>query len=429
MPFGLTNAPSTFQALMNEVFRDYVDKFILVYLDDVLIFSRSDEEHKQHVEMVLQRSRDEKLFAKLWKCEFNKSSVSFLGHVVGADGLQMEEKKVEAVVKWPPPANKVEVQSFLGLANYYRRFIKGFSHMEAPLSNLTKKKVSFNWIEPHDVAFDALKTSFTTAPVLKLPDPTKPYVVKTSGIGAVLEQEDDNVFHPVAFASRKLQPAEVRYQVHDLELMAIFYALCEWRVYLHGVSFEIETDHHPLRYLDTQPQLSKQKNRWLDAFAEFDFKLRYVRGKYNLVADALSRMHASTAKSLYTGEDGEDRMKHAAEDANVNAVRVNVLSVGQVQEESAVVRALCEDYTKDSIYSTVYENPGAQFTKSADGLLYDAERRLCVPNGRLRMVLMHDAHDAIVKGHLGFEKCYQDLSRSFIMAVLASRCQGVCALV
>jgi hypothetical protein len=175
----------------------------------------------------------------------------------------MEEKKVEAVVKWPRPTNKVEVQSFLGFANYYRRFIKGFSHMAAPLSNLTKKKVSFDWIEPQEVAFEALKTAFTTAPVLKLPDPTKPYVVKTdastSGIGAVLEQEGDDGFHPVAFASRKLQPAKVSYRVHDLELMAIVYALREWREYLHGVSFEIETDHRPLRYLDSQPQLSKQQ--------------------------------------------------------------------------------------------------------------------------------------------------------------------------
>jgi hypothetical protein len=168
-----------------------------------------------------------------------------------------------------------------------------------------------------------------------------------------------------------------------------------------------------LRYLYTQPQLSKQQIRLLDALAEFDFKVRYARGKYNLVADALSRMHASTTKSLYTGEDGEDRMNGAAEVANVNAVRVNILSVGQVQVDSAAVKALREDYTKDSIYSTVYENPGEQFTKSADGFLYNAERRLCVPNGRLRMVLMHDAHDASVKRHLGFEKCYQDLSSSF----------------
>jgi hypothetical protein len=210
-----------------------------------------------------------------------------------------------------------------------------------------------------------------------------------------------------------LQPDDLSYRVHDLELMAIVYALREWRVYLHGVSFEIETDHHPLRYLDTQPQLSKQQIRRLDALAEFDFKLRNVRGKFNLVADALSRMHASTTKSLYAGEDGEDRTKGAAEVSNVNAVRVNVLSVGQVQVDSAVVKALREDYTRDSIYSTVYENPGEQFTKSADGLLYDAERRVCGPNGRLRMVLMHDAHDAIAKGHLGFEKCCQDLSRSF----------------
>jgi RNase H-like domain found in reverse transcriptase len=214
----------------------------------------------------------------------------------------MEEKKVEAVVKWLQPANKVEVQSCLGFANYYRRFIKGFSQMALPHSNLTKKKVSFDWTKLHEVAFEALKTAFTTSPVLKLPDPTKPYVVKTdastSGIGAVLEQEDEGGLQLVAFASRKLQPAEVSYRVHDLELMAIVYALREWRVYLHGFSFESETDHHPLRYLDTQPQLSKQQIRWLDALAELDFKLRYVRGKYNLVADALSRMHESTSKSF-----------------------------------------------------------------------------------------------------------------------------------
>jgi hypothetical protein len=127
-----------------------------------------------------------------------------------------------------------------------------------------------------------------------------------------------------------------------------------------------------LRYLDTQPQLSKQQHRWLDGLAEFDFTLIHVRGKYILIADALSRMHAGTTKSLYTGEDGEDRKKGAAEVANVNAVKVNVWSVGHVQVDSAVVKALREDYTKDSVYSTVYENPGEQFTKSADGLLYDA---------------------------------------------------------
>jgi hypothetical protein len=141
-----------------------------------------------------------------------------------------------------------------------------------------------------------------------------------------------------------------------------------------------------LRYLDTQPQLSKQQIRWLDALAEFDFKLRYVRGKYNLLADALSQMHDSTSKSLYTGEDGENRKQSVAEIANVSVASVNVLSSGEVQVDPAVVKELREAYENDPFYSKIYDDPGEQFTKNADGLLYDAERRLCVRNGRLRMV-------------------------------------------
>jgi Reverse transcriptase (RNA-dependent DNA polymerase) len=179
MPFGLTNAPSTFQALMNEVFRDYVDNFILVYLDDVLIFSRSEEEHKRHVEMVLQQLRDEKLFAKLSKCESKKSSVSFLGHIVGANGLQMEEKKVEAVVKWPRPTNKVEVQSFLGFANYP-------TAVSSKAFRTWQRRFLISPRRRSPLIGSSLKTSFTTAPVLKLPDPTKPYVVKLMQVLLVL---------------------------------------------------------------------------------------------------------------------------------------------------------------------------------------------------------------------------------------------------
>jgi RNase H-like domain found in reverse transcriptase/Reverse transcriptase (RNA-dependent DNA polymerase) len=259
MPFGLTYAPSTFQALINDVFRDYVDKFMLVYLDDVLIFSRSAEEHKERVELVLKRLRDEKLFAKLSPCEFNKPSVTFLGHVVGQEGLSMERKEVQCVLQWPRPTTKLQVPSILGFANYYRRFIKGFSQIAAPISNITRAKNAFWWSEKHDKSFAALKNAFTIAPVLKIPDSTKPYIVKIdasrSRIGALSGQEAEGGWHHVAFTSRKLQPAEENYPVHDLELMAIVYALHEWRVYLHGVDFDIETDHHLLRYLDIQPKL------------------------------------------------------------------------------------------------------------------------------------------------------------------------------
>jgi RNase H-like domain found in reverse transcriptase len=228
----------------------------------------------------------------------------------------------------------------LGFANYGRRFIKGFSQIPAPISNITRAKNAFLTSEKRDKAFAALKHAFTTAPVLKIPDPTKPYIVKTdagmSGIGALLELEEENGWHPVAFTSRNLQPAEENYPVHDLELMAIVYALHAWRVYLHGVAFEIETDHHHLRYLDIQPKLSKRQIRWLEDLAEFNFKFRYMKGKYNLVADALSRMYDSTSTKLYDGDGGIISRMTAAEHANIKFLSVNVLNVGDVQVDKFV---------------------------------------------------------------------------------------------
>jgi RNase H-like domain found in reverse transcriptase/Integrase zinc binding domain len=311
---------------------------------------------------------------------------------------------------------KLEVQSFLGVANYYRRFIKGFSHIAAPISNITRAKNSFLWSEKHDKAFAALKHAFTTAPELKISDPAKPYIVKTdasmSGIGALLEQEVEDGWHPVAFTSRKLQPAEENYPVHDLELMAIVYALHEWGVYLHGVAFEIVTDHHPLRYFDIQPKLSKRQIRWLEDLAEFNFKLRYMKGKYNLVADTLSRMYVSNSTKLYDGDDGIRSSKTAAEHANVKFLSVNVLNIGDVKVDKSVIAELQRDYGKDETYKEVYAEPGEQLVKTG-GLLYDAKGTLCVPDGRLRSVPMHDAYDAIVNGHVRFDKCLQDLQNSF----------------
>jgi RNase H-like domain found in reverse transcriptase/Chromo (CHRromatin Organisation MOdifier) domain len=338
------------------------------------------------VEFVLKRLRDEKLFAKLSKCEFNKPSVTFLGDFVSQEGLRMERKKVECALQWPRPTTKLEVQSFLGFANYYRRFIKEFSQIAAPISNITRAKNAYLWSEKHDEAFASLKPAFTTAPVLKIPDPTKPHVVKadasTSRFGALLEQEEEDGWHP--FTSRKLQPAEENYPVHDIELRAIVYALKEWRVYLHGVAFEIETDHHPLRYLDIQPQLSKRQLRWLEDLAEFNFKIRYMKGKYNQAIDALSRMYDSTSTKLY---EDDRSSKTAAEHANVKFLSVNVLNVGDVHVDKSVIEELQRDYVMDETHKEVYAEPGEQFVKT-QGLLYDEKGNVCIPDGRLLSVRM-----------------------------------------
>jgi hypothetical protein len=272
MPFGLTNAPSTCQAVMNDVFREYLDDFVMVYIDDILIFSRTEEDHFRHVKLILERLRRHKLFAKLSKCKFNRASLQFLGHVFGQNGVEMQQRKVQSLGAWAHLTIVTEVQSFLGLANYYRRLILDFARISAPLSELTKKGVNFEWGGDQENSSRNLKDAVKSAPVLQLADPAKQYIVTCDasdvGIGAVLEQECENGPHPVAIASRKLSGAEKNYPVHERELLAIVYALKEWRSYLHGSRFAIKTDHHPLSYLDTQRNLSKRQMRWMETLQE-----------------------------------------------------------------------------------------------------------------------------------------------------------------
>src|SRR4051812_43337083 len=210
MPFGLTNAPSTFQHFMNEVFSDVSDIFVVVYLDDILIFSDSLEEHQNHVRMVLQRLRDHNLHARLDKSEFHLDSVEYLGYILSPTGISMDPAKTDVILRWPVPTTVKEVQSFLGFANFYRRFIQNYSHIARPLHNLTSKNVSFVWSESCQAAFDSLKSAFTSAPILAHFDPENPIVLETDGseyaIAGVLSQLDcsTNTVHPIAFYSRSM---------------------------------------------------------------------------------------------------------------------------------------------------------------------------------------------------------------------------------
>ncbi len=201
MPFGLTNAPATFMHLMQEIFRPYLDRFVIVFLDDILIFSRNREEHKAHVQQVLEVLRKHKLYAKSSKCEFFQQKISFLGHVVSGDGIAMEEGKVTAIKEWPVPTNITELRAFLGLAGYYRKFVAGFSRIAAPMTELLHKDTAYNWGKAQQDSFDALKGSVTTAPVLLTPDDTLPFTVFTDAsgfaLGATLMQDQGNGLQPV----------------------------------------------------------------------------------------------------------------------------------------------------------------------------------------------------------------------------------------
>ncbi|XP_041810033.1 uncharacterized protein lrfn4b [Chelmon rostratus] len=297
MPFGLTNAPAVFQSLVNDVLRDMLNRFVFVYLDDILIFSKNENEHVQHVRQVLQRLLENQLFVKAEKCEFHQQSVSFLGFIVSPGSIQMDPAKVSAVVEWATPSDRKQVQRFLGFANFYRRFVRNYSSIAAPLHALTSPGSKFQWNTQAEEAFNTLKQRFTSSPILSMPDPKLQFIVEVDasdvGVGAVLSQRSlkDNKVHPCAFFSRKLSKAERNYDVGNRELLAVKLALEEWRHWLEGAEqpFLVWTDHKNLEYIRTARRLNSRQARWALFFTRFNFTLSYRPGSRNTKPDALSR--------------------------------------------------------------------------------------------------------------------------------------------
>ncbi|GJU73268.1 putative reverse transcriptase domain-containing protein [Tanacetum coccineum] len=289
MPFGLTNAPAVFMDLMNRVCKPYLDKFVIVFIDDILIYSKNKEEHEKHLKIILELLKKEQLYAKFSKCDFWLESVQFLGHVINNKGVHVDPAKVEAIRNWSAPTTPKEVRQFLGLAGYYRRFIEGFSLISKPLTKLTEKNKKYEWGTEEDEAFQTLKQKLCSAPILALPEGTKNFVVycdaSHKGFGAVLMQREK----VIAYASRQLKKHEENYTTHDLELGAIVFALRLWRHYLYGTKCTMYTDHKSLQYILDQKELNMRQRRWIDLLSDYDCKIRYHPGKANVVADALSR--------------------------------------------------------------------------------------------------------------------------------------------
>jgi hypothetical protein len=261
MSFGLTNAPAYFMYLMNKVFMEYLDKFVMVFIDDILIFSKMEEEHEKHLRMVLQKLRSNQLYAKFSKCEFWLTKVAFLGHVISTGGIAVDPSKVKDVLNWMPPMNTSEIHSFLGLAGFYRRFIKDLSKIIKPMTRLLEKNKNFDWTDECQVSFEELKKRLTSAPVLTLPDIIKKFDIycdaSKQALGCVLMQEGQ----VVCYASRQLRKHEENYPTHDLELAAVVHALKIWRHYLIGHRCEIYSDHKSLKYIFTQNNMNLRQRR------------------------------------------------------------------------------------------------------------------------------------------------------------------------
>ncbi|CAM4363430.1 unnamed protein product [Caretta caretta] len=295
LPFGLRNAPATFQRLVDGLLAG-LGEYAVAYLDDVAIFSDSWADHLEHLQKVLERIREAGLTVKAKKCQIGLNRVTYLGHQVGQGTISPLQAKVDAIQKWPVPKSKKQVQSFLGLAGYYRRFVPHYSQIAAPLTDLTKKKQpnAVQWTEKCQKAFNKLKATLMSDPVLRAPDFDKPFLVTTDaserGVGAVLMQKGpDQEFHPVVFLSKKLSERESNWSVTEKECYAIVYALEKLRPYVWGRRFHLQTDHAALKWLHTVKETNKKLLRWSLALQDFDFDIQHISGASNKVADALSR--------------------------------------------------------------------------------------------------------------------------------------------
>jgi RNase H-like domain found in reverse transcriptase/Reverse transcriptase (RNA-dependent DNA polymerase)/Integrase zinc binding domain/Chromo (CHRromatin Organisation MOdifier) domain/Integrase core domain len=297
MPFGLTNAPATFQAYMDECLAPYIDDFAVCYLDDILIYSKDPREHEEHVCKVLAKLKEFGLYCKASKCEFSVRKVQFLGFVISEDGVAMEADRISTIEDWPAPKSVKDVQTLLGFTNFYRRFIRKYAKITAPISDLLKstRDSRWEWTQAASRAFQKLKRAFTEAPILMHFDPERPITLQTDASGfaiaGILNQYDNfGTLRPVSFYSRKCSSAEQNYDTYDRELLAIVESFKHWRHYLEGAKHPIlvRCDHKNLEYFQTSKVLSRRQARWYEILSAYNFTIEHLEGKKN-PADGPSR--------------------------------------------------------------------------------------------------------------------------------------------
>ena len=434
MPFGLSNAPAAFQRFVNEVFADLLDVCVVVYLDDILIYSDNPDEHRAHVREVLRRLRRHHLYARADKCEFHAESVEYLGYILSREGLTMAESKIKAILDWPEPRKVRDIQSFLGFANFYRRFIHNYSEIVLPLTRLTRKGVPWDFDQKCRDSFNVLKSAFTSAPVLHHWVPDHQITVETDAsdyaIAGILSiTSDSGELHPVAFHSRTLSGAELNYDTHDKELLAIFEAFKTWRHYLEGSATPIDvvTDHKNLEYFSTSKILTRRQARWSEYLSQFNLVIRFRPGKLGAKPDALTRrwdVYPKEGDSDYSVINPHNFRPVFTQEQLASSLRATILHY-------PVLRAsflLDEDQLRSDIRSAL--NSASPTPELAKGLELAAQGhprwskddegwlrlngRIYVPDvDDLRLRVLRSRHDHPTAGHWGQNKTQALILRDY----------------
>ncbi|EIW71197.1 hypothetical protein TREMEDRAFT_26998 [Tremella mesenterica DSM 1558] len=418
---GLCNAPATFQNFLQDMFHDLLDEGVVVYIDDITVYSDTIENHQIIVQKVLDRLLENDLVVSPRKCEWSSNEVKFLGYVIGHERIEMDQEKVKAILEWGEPMTVRDTQVFLGFANFYRRFIKGFSHIVGPLTRLTRKDQAWNWTQECQKAFDDLKKTFTTAPVLRHFDRTRPTWIETDGsdcaIGAIASQrfphpsiKGTTELHPVAYWSRAMTPCELNYTVGEKELLAIVDCLVAWRPYLANSSdvIKVITDHKNLEYFQSKRQLNRRQMRWLEILGDFNIEITYRPGSKNGGADALTR------RGDYHPGRGSSK------DPNLNKgnwlqllpTHEQIGSNSMDSEHKGPRHIMTQTHSTQSTQSTQNtqdtqktqassETPIVSWTQSGL-LLY--KNRVVIPEGQARLEVMKARHDSMLVGHPGRDK-------------------------
>ncbi len=411
MPFGLTNAPASCQRMINDQLHEYLDVFVVAYLDDILIYSKTENEHIQHVKKVLAKLRTAKLLLKPEKCEFHQEETHFLGFIVGKHGIRMDPAKVEAVLTWPEPTTVTEVQSFLGFANFYRRFIHNYSAVAKALTDLTKKDKEFKWVEKARDAFRTLKERFTQAPVLATYDPELEIIMETDAsdfaLGACLSQKHDGKLRPIAYHSRTFSPAELNYDVHDKELLAIVAACKQWRHYLEGAKHVIQvwTDHKNLTSFTTTKILNRRQVRWSEELSTLKLNITYRKGSENARADALSR------RKDYSGKPTERPRAILKVGANGLEYNHELLATLAVMEDDNLVKLIKHAYQTDECATRVLQSPTEDFVQDEAGIL--RFKGLVYIPSKLRQHFVKEQHSLPAHGHQGVARTFERIARDY----------------